>query len=698
MAEYKCALCNFNTRKRKSSFQERRVLRGIEYEWERQYLTSLSKHVTENSVLCGSCRVKLYRKKQSFLSNSDHSMLMQSSSGPSPSSPIIRNETVDPLDFSGDSENVNPQSEIKQDPVVPIMAEVTPKSNARCVICHASVVSGRCIIIPMEARLDFLVRFRVLTSTTNRICTSHLEERRLKPSVTYSSTADQVTDLSCHQASALIEEFLIYSASHDAAFKLDFLSPKFRDSDCITWTGWTRDQFSDMVQYLKDTKSTSTRNKYSGLLVFWVKLKTSLSFAQIGSLIINNTDNGRRAAARVFRVVAADLNKHFVPRFLGACHITREDAFSDHMTAYSSVLFQGSLCLIWDGTYYYTEKSNDYTLGRRTYSAHKHRPLVKFMSVVLPDGYVLDSVGPYFADGKNNDSGITQHILSLHEDLTSWMSEGDVCVLDRGFRDVIDVFENLGLEPKMPAFLRAGMPQHSAEEANESRLVTKIRWAVEAYHGRVKKWKLFDQVICHDFLDIIGPLNHVVTAAMNAFRPPLISTNQEDLHLAEEMLRKAQNSNNDLKLKVERGTLSSRGRWTSMDAKDAVPDFPQMSIKQLQEITFGTYQLKQAKSYTREHTNEDGEYSIDIHLQAPGLLRSRIQSRHCNAKRYFCWVEYTQTEINGWYCQCKAGERTVGCCAHIASLLWCLCHVRHRDTGRILGTKKELQIMNAADR
>ena len=63
-------------------------------------------------------------------------------------------------------------------------------------------------------------------------------------------------------------------------------------------------------------------------------------------------------------------------------------------------------------------------------------------------------------------------------------------------------FEDLGLETNMSAYLYMGLSQHTAKEANESRLVTKVRWVVEAYHGRVKNG-YFDKVIHHDFLDII---------------------------------------------------------------------------------------------------------------------------------------------------------------------------------------------------
>ena len=66
------------------------------------------------------------------------------------------------------------------------------------------------------------------------------------------------------------------------------------------------------------------------------------------------------------------------------------------------------------------------------------------MSIVLSHGCVLESIGPYHADGKINGAGLTRHILSLHGDLTDWLQEGDVCVVDRGFRNVIDIFKELG--------------------------------------------------------------------------------------------------------------------------------------------------------------------------------------------------------------------------------------------------------------
>lgn len=59
--------------------------------------------------------------------------------------------------------------------------------------------------------------------------------------------------------------------------------------------------------------------------------------------------------------------------------------------------------------------------------------------------------------------------------LRGFLREGDIFVVDRGFRDCLDYLHELGLETKMPYFLNKSQPQHTTEEANESRIVTSIR-------------------------------------------------------------------------------------------------------------------------------------------------------------------------------------------------------------------------------
>jgi hypothetical protein len=76
-----------------------------------------------------------------------------------------------------------------------------------------------------------------------------------------------------------------------------------------------------------------------------------------------------------------------------------------------------------------------------------------------------------------------------------WTREGDVFVVDRGFKDSVDFLNELGITTEMPAFLDKGQKQLTTEQSNTSRLVTKIRWVVQSANGRLKSWKYFDKVL-----------------------------------------------------------------------------------------------------------------------------------------------------------------------------------------------------------
>ena len=109
---------------------------------------------------------------------------------------------------------------------------------------------------------------------------------------------------------------------------------------------------------------------------------------------------------------------------------------------------------------------------KKTHTIHKNRHLIKFMSVVLPDDYVLDTIDPFYSDGKNNDARMTRYIIDCCFTFVDWLLEEDVTVLDRGFRNAINALESIGIDCKMPAYLSKDLSQHPTDEANQSRLVT----------------------------------------------------------------------------------------------------------------------------------------------------------------------------------------------------------------------------------
>lgn len=156
--------------------------------------------------------------------------------------------------------------------------------------------------------------------------------------------------------------------------------------------------------------------------------------------------------------------QHFVPKCIGFDHISRDDVISKHTSTFARELLacgsNNTAILLIDGTYIYIQKSSKYTFQRKSYSIYKGRPLVKPMMIVTSDGYILDILGPFLADGKNNDVAILYQHLREGEGLLKWAHENDILVLDRGFSDSLDMIETVGLKSESPFFLHTGSKQH----------------------------------------------------------------------------------------------------------------------------------------------------------------------------------------------------------------------------------------------
>lgn len=140
--------------------------------------------------------------------------------------------------------------------------------------------------------------------------------------------------------------------------------------------------------------------------------------------------------------------------------------------------------LICDGTYARHQKSTNNEFQRKSFSGQKKVPLCKPFTICTTDGYVVDMLGPYPANV--NDAEILKTLLQGSNSLFKLWKEDDYAVLDRGFRDVKAEMELKKIKVLMPA-LKGKRKQLTTNESNESRYVTKIRWAVEAVHGILKQ-------------------------------------------------------------------------------------------------------------------------------------------------------------------------------------------------------------------
>ena len=183
------------------------------------------------------------------------------------------------------------------------------------------------------------------------------------------------------------------------------------DDDYTAWTKWTLDQLKSMTSLIAPRiRYSKYRSPFEAVCLFWTKLKTNLSFRQIGTLFkVDTQENSiRRRVEDIFHGVLASLDETLTSNYLGLTHLSRTQALSHH-TAYSRAFFGDQLSIIWDGTYIYCNKSSNHSLQRLTYSGQKSRHLIKMMSLVLPDGYVLELLSPFY--GKDNDASISKVIL-----------------------------------------------------------------------------------------------------------------------------------------------------------------------------------------------------------------------------------------------------------------------------------------------
>lgn len=397
----------------------------------------------------------------------------------------------------------------------------------------------------------------------------------------------------------------------------------------------------------------------------------------------------KRAVSKIIQQAKAAISEDFVPLHMGFHHISREQIIENHTTHFATQLFSNflsnSVITIMDGTYIYIQKSSKYKFQRRCFSMHKHRPLVKPMIVTSSDGYILSIIGPYLADGKNNDASIVQHMMkSNDENMMKWFRKDDILILDRGFRDALDFLHEVGFQTESPAFLSKSEKQFSTRDGNLSRLVTKIRWAVESVNARIKSWKYFEKVVPNTDILNLRQYLRIVGALCNKFRPPLITSVESHCKIAQRMLEISKQPN-ILQEKISQDkTLSKRSRdWVPLQECRHYDYFPRLSEEYLRSLTFGVYQLKQAPHYADQHL-VNGDIDIFIHSVNATIVQAKLQSRHTSSKQYMLWIEIgdetnTTDPIQGWYCECKVGARTVGCCAHIATILWYLGHARHSE-------------------
>jgi len=125
-----------------------------------------------------------------------------------------------------------------------------------------------------------------------------------------------------------------------------------------------------------------------------------------------------------------------------------------------------------------------------------------------------------------------------------------------------------------------------------------------------------------------------------------------------------------------------RTEFTKVNAR-SIRDFPRVRrVATIQNnITLGSYQLRQSLSYLSEYQRKNENFEIEVFNDNDKifdcnhrLLRANFSSRHIASKTYKTYITYQKNDNSlekiNWVCNCRNGNRTVGCCSHVASLVY----------------------------
>jgi hypothetical protein len=237
------------------------------------------------------------------------------------------------------------------------------------------------------------------------------------------------------------------------------------------------------------------------------------------------------------------LIKDFVPKYLVPTHKTKENLVENYSSKLAYELLSnkpGELLVIFDGTYIYCQKSSNYGFQKKTYNPHKFRNLVKPMIMVTTSGYIIEVWGEFPAT--QNDVQIIKDLFKTHE-FSTFMESGDIsAIVDRGFKTCVEDFEQKGIPVNIPHD-KGSAKQLSVIQANETRLVTEVRWVIEAINGLFKKsYRYLDKVVQNKSLPHVNDDVRIACALVNYTYRRLVA-DDDDIEVAKYMKSLVNNPN-----------------------------------------------------------------------------------------------------------------------------------------------------------
>ena len=159
---------------------------------------------------------------------------------------------------------------------------------------------------------------------------------------------------------------------------------------------------------------------------------------------------------------------------------------------------------------------------------------------------------------------------------------------------------------------------------------------------RNEKWtsEIHFQILCYNYyISVVHavPLQDFLqkaAAIINKYKETIHMENA-DVYQANELLKRSAKVNIMLP-RVQAEDLTARNaRWIKLSHNHFL-GFPQLKLEYLRDLTVGVYQVRLDPGYIQDKMLKDDtqELEFDERIDEPGLLRARVHSRFCGAKKH----------------------------------------------------------------
>lgn len=250
---YPCVLCN------------KRTTPNDRYKIKSQHATIIEKKflqkTTNEDVLCRKCRYIC--ETQSFATQESKS----DTSGPS--EPCKRMKT----------------SGCASPPSITLSIPSTSKSHANCVICKKP--GPKLIVVTQYARVRAFIRKEMFVPAGSRCCPKHIADNEFTvDALQKMQQTNPDTNINRTATVELLQQTRDFALRNENT-RLNFDNPNSMDNeDYYNLTGLTKDQFEELLSYLKDVdiRASKTRSARTCIAILLTKLRCGMSNHLLGTL------------------------------------------------------------------------------------------------------------------------------------------------------------------------------------------------------------------------------------------------------------------------------------------------------------------------------------------------------------------------------------------------------------------------------